>query len=86
MLDTLTWTPAALFLTVVVILTTPFLGFIALLALVLSVLAGLVGAVIAAAYELGRFVHRRWHERGVVSLPLPQHASLVTRDAAGRTR
>ena len=79
MLDTLTWTPAALFLTVVVILTTPFLGVIALLAVLLVALAALAGAVIAAAHELGRSIHRRWLERSVV-------APMVIRDAVRPTR
>lgn len=79
MLDTLTWTPAALFLTVVVILTTPFLGVIALVALLLSALAVLTGAVIAAADGLGRSIQRRWRERSVL-------APMVIRDTVGRTR
>jgi hypothetical protein len=80
MLDTLTWTPAAVFLAVVVILTTPFLGFIALLALLLSALAVLAGAVIAAADELGRSIQRRH------GLPLRHRAPMVIRDAVGRAR
>jgi hypothetical protein len=81
MLDTLTWTPAAVFLAVVVTLTTPFLGFIALLALLLAALAALAGAVIAAAFELGRSILRRLH-----GLPPPHRAPMVIRDAVGRAR
>jgi hypothetical protein len=56
-------TPAAVFLATVVILTTPFLGFIALMVAVLAALAALVATASAAPYLLGRAIHRRWRER-----------------------
>jgi hypothetical protein len=61
MLDELTWAPAGVFLAVVVVLTTPFLGLIVALGLLVAALAGVAGAAAAPLYLLGRYIHRRWH-------------------------
>jgi hypothetical protein len=63
MLDELTWAPAGVFLATVVVLTTPFLGLIAVLVLLLATLAALTGVAITPLYLFGRFIHRHWHAR-----------------------
>jgi hypothetical protein len=77
MLDLLTWSPAAVFLGIIVILTTPFLGLIALLGLAVAALAALTRAAIV-------FADRLRHERSDMD---PQEATqFVIREAKGGAR
>jgi len=77
MLDLLTWSPVAVFLGIIVILTTPFLGLIALLGLAVAALAVLTRAAIV-------FAHRIGHERGDID---PQEATRFgIREAKGGAR
>ena len=60
-------TPLVIVLGGLTVLTTPFLGLIAVMAVVLVALAALVWAIVSVAYMLGRAVARLWHSRSHAS-------------------
>jgi hypothetical protein len=87
------WTPAALFLGLVVALTTPFLGLIVLLGAAFAGLAALGGAIVAAPYLIGHAIRRRRRQHSgavrqeaALSAGQRNKAQLVLRDARGAAR